>query len=148
MIHSTLGTDTAYKGVSFIIRTVEGSSGPYLQYNMVANSSGMLIMGGVAIASCDEWFTLRLEFLPANNEIRAYVKNDLGYYEYRGSLGVPNSGSGTKDLAAIENKVGYVSLGALGSSTLAANVSVDNVMLYAAKIDYSFEEIVIAPKTE
>ena len=147
MVPSTLGSVAAYSGAQFMFRPVEGS-GLYLQYNMVANSSGMLIMGGVAIASCDEWFTLRLEFLPANNEIRAYVKNDLGYYEYRGSLGAPNGGSGTKDLAAIENKVGYVSLGALGSKSYAANVSVDNVMLYAAKIDYSFEEIVIAPKTE
>ena len=137
------GAKTA-QTVELIMRP-EATSGKYIQYNMSANSAGILTLGGVEIASCDEWFTLRLEALPANNEIRAYVKNGAGYYEYRGSLGAPNNGSTTKDFAAIEYKLGHVSLNTYNNSSQGANVSLDNTMLYAAKIDYSFEEIVIPP---
>lgn len=143
------GAKTA-QTVELVMRP-EATSGKYIQYSMSANSAGTLTLGGVEIASCDEWFTLRLEALPANNEIRAYVKNDAGYYEYRGSLAATkithkeNGNLSTGDLAAIENKLGHVSLNTYNNSSQGANVSLDNMMLYAAKIDYSFEEIVIPP---
>ncbi len=145
MIASMYDSVKTAQTVELMMRPTDGSGGPYLQYNMSAGSDGILTLGGVSIAKCDEWFTLRLEAIPANNEIRAYVKNGAGYYEYRGSLGAPNGGSTTKDFAAIESKLGFVSLNTYNNKSQAANVSIDNVMLYAAKIDYEFEEIVIPP---
>ncbi|MBO5101532.1 MAG: hypothetical protein J6C39_03290 [Clostridia bacterium] len=150
MIGSTFDGAKTAKSVDFTMRSAADSK-TYLQYYATANSDGIIVMGGVAIARCDEWFTLRLEALPANNEIRAYVKNGAGYYEYRGSLAATktthkeNGNLSTGDLAAIENKLGHVSVGATCNKSEAANVGIDNVMLYAAKIDYSFEEIVIPP---
>jgi hypothetical protein len=150
MIASTYGTEKTAKTAELIMRPAE-DSGKYLQYSLSAGSDGILTLGGVELASCDEWFTLRLEAIPANNEIRAYVKNDAGYYEYRGSLAATktthkeNGNLSTGDLAAIESKLGFISVNSYNNKTQAANISVDNVMLYAAKIDYSFEEIVIPP---
>ena len=97
-------------------------------------SGDTLTMSSIKIAKVDTWFTLRLEYSVDEGDLKIYVKNDYGLYEYRGNLGTMSNLNGT---------VNFVDIGTNCYTDTAVSVHFDNVMLYATNVLYIRNEKVV-----